>query len=122
MKTPEQILQGIRAREAGKLAAEQGKKLDENPFPEEAEEHWLWLDAWCVERRRDKLTAPMSAALPCPHCGAPARKNRYHGDRSRIFYGCSRDECNFTYPESEEAAALAAWNQRWPISTNAAAG
>ena len=61
-----------------------------------------------------ELAAPLCSALPCPHCGAPARKNRYHGDRSRIFYGCSRDECNFTYSENDEAAALSAWNQRWP--------
>lgn len=49
MKTHQQILQGIRAREAGKTASREGKKMDANPFPETNELHWNWLDAWCVE-------------------------------------------------------------------------
>lgn len=52
MKTHEQILESIRAREAGKKAAQEGKKLGANTYPEDSELHWDWLDAWCVERAR----------------------------------------------------------------------
>jgi hypothetical protein len=57
---------------------------------------------------------PLScSALPCPHCGSAAQKRRYHGDPSRIFYGCSRTECGHTYAETDEVNAIAAWNNRW---------
>lgn len=50
MKTHQEILEGIRAREAGKTAAREGKKMDANPHAETDNLHWDWLDAWCVER------------------------------------------------------------------------
>lgn len=49
MKTTEQILDGIRAREAGKTASREGRKMDANPHPETSDTHWDWLDAWCIE-------------------------------------------------------------------------
>jgi hypothetical protein len=51
MKTPEQILDSIRAREAGKTAAQNGENIGANPFDDENDErHWDWLDAWAVEK------------------------------------------------------------------------
>lgn len=51
MKTPEQILDSIRAREAGKTAAQNGENIGANPFNDETDEkHWDWLDAWAVEK------------------------------------------------------------------------
>lgn len=70
---------------------------------------------WCQGAAKvSQEAAPVCSALPCPHCGAPATKKRYHGDRSRIFYACSRDECVVTCSEKDEAVAVAKWNQRWP--------
>lgn len=60
--------------------------------------------------------------LPCPFCGSPARKHRYHGDQNRFYYGCSSTQCpgNLTFQLAEESDAAAAWNTRtyWqPIAT-----
>jgi len=52
MKTAQQILESIRAREAGKKAAQEGLKLGANTYPEDSELHWDWLDAWCVEKAK----------------------------------------------------------------------
>ena len=53
MKTQTEIIDGIySAREAGKLCARNGGKLDQNPYDETTERHWQWLDAWAVERQQ----------------------------------------------------------------------
>jgi len=49
MKTIQQIRYLVRADREGRDAAREGKTLDDNPYPEDAEEHWRWLNAWCNE-------------------------------------------------------------------------
>ena len=50
MKTYEYFLARVQAREAGKQSARAGGTIAENPYPEDDDLHWLWLDAWCVEK------------------------------------------------------------------------
>ena len=65
MKTKEQILDGICARDAGRQASRDGKKMDANPYPEDANLHWDWLDAWCVEESaKAKARFPDKAGIP----------------------------------------------------------
>jgi len=61
MKTLAQIVAGIRAREAGIKAAIAGQKIGANPYAEDDDCHWSWLDSWCRETSRISRSP---AALP----------------------------------------------------------
>lgn|GEM_PF-3953869 len=62
MKTRDQIIECIRAREAGKMAAIEGQKMDSNPYGEADPLHWDWLDAWCVEwAQNGRVQSPNAA-------------------------------------------------------------
>ena len=52
----------IHARAAGKLASQNGKEKDENPYHEDDPLHWLWLFAW-GDSEEQKITKV------CPQCG-----------------------------------------------------
>ena len=71
MKTKQQILDGIRAREAGKTASRDGLKMDANPHHESSELHWDWLDAWCVEESSKRAQHPQNdQGMAAARCGS----------------------------------------------------
>lgn len=48
-----QLLAYARASTEGTEAARLGKSIDANPYAEESESHWRWLNAWCNEKTKN---------------------------------------------------------------------
>lgn len=41
----------LKATEEGRKARREGHKIDANPYPEDEERHWNWLDGWSQDSR-----------------------------------------------------------------------
>jgi hypothetical protein len=55
----------VAASTAGREAYHQGKKLDANPYDENDERHWRWLNAWANEgMERMRRTSPQNENSP----------------------------------------------------------
>ena len=69
MKTFEELKGYALASSQGKTASQLGHKLDKNPYGEDDERHWRWLDAWCVEeteKRKRRSDPPLNADVEPP--------------------------------------------------------
>lgn len=65
MKTLEELKGYALASSQGKSASQLGHKIDANPYDEDDECHWRWLDAWCVERFAEaRRRHPEKAVIP----------------------------------------------------------
>jgi hypothetical protein len=53
-----QLLAYARASTEGTEAARDDKGLDANPYAEESECHWRWLNAWCNEKTKNLTRRP----------------------------------------------------------------
>jgi hypothetical protein len=43
----------LKATEEGRKARREGRKIDANPYPEDEERHWNWLDCWSQDSLRN---------------------------------------------------------------------
>lgn len=88
MRITQEIINKVRARDAGQLASHRGLKLDANPYPEESDLHWEWLNSWCNEEmakrgRIKQIHSPNTGGEVGPPEGGPLSTTLLPG-RDRI--------------------------------------
>lgn len=54
----EQMILKAQARMEGREAAKNHEKCDANPYSEELELHWQWLNAWCEQEMEMRGVKP----------------------------------------------------------------